>query len=109
MGNFGVSAKHRLHILIKANKCTLILHLVTIIRSREDSNALATVLYHITLVLNFVRSHHKGQIVGLQEVFSDIRAKRVADATFRCRTSHLRLRVCKTPGTEQNRTQQNTK
>jgi hypothetical protein len=85
----------RFHVVLlaEAYQGTLVAHLVTVVRSTKDRDALPIVLHHITLVLHLVGPHHQFQVVGAQEVLSDVWAKRKPNPSLRRTLAHLRLGI----------------
>jgi hypothetical protein len=64
----------RLHVgfVSETNDGAFVAHLIAVVGSAEDSNAFAIVLDNIAFVLHFVRANHKLEIVGPEEILSDV-------------------------------------
>jgi len=68
--------------LVKGDEGSLVANLVTVVRGREDRDALSIVFNHVTLVLDLVTADEEIQTVLLQEVLRDVGSKLSAHSTL---------------------------
>mmetsp|Transcript_2866 Transcript_2866/g.6499 ORF Transcript_2866/g.6499 Transcript_2866/m.6499 type:complete len:230 (-) Transcript_2866:1055-1744(-) len=78
----GAGVRHRvklsefgLHVCLKADKGSLVPHLVAVVWCGEDGDGLAVMINLIPLVLALVAPHEKFQVVGLQKPLSHVGPK----------------------------------
>ena len=73
----------RLHLLIvKANECALVPHLIAVVRSAEHSDALTVVINGVAFFLHLMRANQQLQIILTQEVGSIVRAEAKSHAAL---------------------------
>jgi hypothetical protein len=74
---------HRLHVrTLEADIGTFVTHLVAVVGSREDSQALSSLLVFITGHLDLVRPHNQFEIIIREEFRSHIRTEHAANAAL---------------------------
>ena len=79
----------RNHVTFEADESTLISHLITVVRSTENSYQQSIMIHFKSIVLHLVTSNNKVQIVICQKFFRDICAESYAHTALAWMSSRL--------------------
>ena len=81
------------HVFLQGNKCSLIAHLIAIVRCGEDRDTFPVVTNFVSLVLNLVAPNDVLQLISVQEGAGDVGSELYAYAALARGTSREALGI----------------